>query len=63
MLDVIAGLDGVCQFLIVGTGILHTLNFGAVESDTLSNLINGLASVFTAQVNVNVYTFAGVDQR
>ena len=63
MLDVIAGLNGVCQFLIVGTGILHTLNFGSVESDTLSNLINGLASVLAAQVNVNVHTFAGIDQR
>ena len=63
MLDVIAGLNGVCQFLIVGTGILHTLDFGAVKSDTLSNLINGLASVFTAQVNVNVHAFTGIDQR
>ena len=61
--DVIAGLNRVCQFLIVGTGILHTLDFGAVESDTLSNLINGLASVLSAQVDVNVHAFTGIDQR
>ena len=61
--DVIAGLNRVCQFLIVGTGILHTLDFGAVESDTLSNLIDGLASVLSAQVDVNVHAFTGIDQR
>ena len=61
--DVIAGLNRVCQFLIVGTGILHTLYFSAVESDTLSNLINGLASVLSSQVNVNIHAFTGIDQR
>ena len=62
MLNVITGLYGVCQLLIIGTGILHTFDFGAVQSDTLSNLIDGLASVLTSQVYVNIYAFAGIDQ-
>ena len=63
MLDVITGLNGVCKFLVVRACILHTLDFGAVESDTLSDLINSFASVLTAQEYVNVNTFAGIDQR
>ena len=63
LLDVVAGLNGVCKLLVIRACILHTLDFGTVESDTLCNLINGFTSVFTAQKDINVNAFAGIDQR
>ena len=62
VLNVITGLYGVCQLLIIGTGILHTFDFRAVQSDTLCNTVDGLASVLTSQMHVNVHAFAGIDE-
>jgi len=33
--NVVAGLDGVRKFLIVGTGIVHTLELRAIQTDAL----------------------------
>ena len=63
MLDVIAGLDGICQFFVVAAGVLHTLEFGTIQTDSLGDLVNALAPVFPAQENINIHTFTGVDQR
>jgi hypothetical protein len=41
-LDEIACLDGVCQLLINGTGILHAFELGTVQADTLRHLVYNL---------------------
>ena len=62
LLDVVARLDGVCQLLIVRAGILHALELGAVETDSLCHFIDGLAAVFPMQVYVNIDPVPGVDE-
>ena len=62
VLDVVSGLNGIGQFLIIGAGILHTFEFGAVQSDALSDLINGLTPVFPGKVYIDVNAFTGIDE-
>ena len=62
ILDVVAGLDGVGKLLIVGAGIVHTFELGAIQADALCHLINGLAPVFAMQMHININTFAGIDE-
>ena len=62
MLDEIACLDGICQFLIIGTGILHAFEFRPVQADALRHLVNGLAPVLPTQMHVNVNPFSGINQ-
>ena len=62
VLDEIAGLDGVSQFLIVGRGVLHPLELGAVQPDALGNLVDGLAAVFPGQVYIDIHALTGVDE-
>jgi len=38
VLDKIARLDGIGQLLVVGAGVLHPLELGAVEADALGHL-------------------------
>ena len=60
--DVIACLNGVGQFLIVGTGVMHALQFGAVQTNALRNLIDRLTSVFSGEVDINIDAFTGIDE-
>ena len=63
LLNVVAGLDGVGELLIVCTGVLHAFELGAVEADALGHLVDGLAAVFPVQVDVDVDALAGVNER
>lgn len=63
VLDKVPSLDGVGQFLIVGAGVLHTAQFGAVEPDTLGHLVNSAAPVLPAHMHVHVNTLARIDKR
>ena len=60
--DVIACLNGIGQLLVVGTGILHSLQLRPVQADPLSNLVDGLTAVFPLEVNVNINALTGIDQ-
>ena len=62
VLDVIAGLNGIGQLLIVGAGILHSLQLGTVQADPLGNLIDGLTPVFAGQVDIDIDAFTGIDE-
>lgn len=59
--DEIPRLDGIGQLLVVGAGVLHPLELGAVETDALGYLVDGPAAVLPAQVDVDVDALAGVD--
>ena len=63
VLDKVTRLNGVCQFLIVSTGVLHALELGAVESDPLGNLVYGAAAVLTAEMDIDIHALSGVDER
>ena len=63
ILDKIARLYGISQLLIIGAGILHALELGAVEPDPLGDLIYGAAAVLTAEMDVDIHAFSGVDER
>ena len=54
ILDKIARLYGIGQLLIIGAGILHALELGAVEPDPLGDLIYGAAAVLTAEMDVDL---------
>ena len=60
--DVIARLNGVGQFFVIGTGVLHTLELGAVQSDTLGDLVNGFAPVLPGEVDINIDALTGIDK-
>ena len=60
--DEIACLDGIGQLLVVGAGVLHPLELGAVETDALGHLVDGPAAVLTAEVDVDVDALPGVDK-
>ena len=60
--DEIPRLDGIGQLLIVGAGVLHPLELGTVEADTLGHLVDGPAAVLPAQVDVDVDALPGVDK-
>ena len=62
MLDEISGLNGTGKLLIVGRGVLHAFKLRAVQADTLSNLVDGLAAVFTPQKHIHINAFTGVDE-
>ena len=62
VLDVIAGLNGIGQLLIVSAGILHSLQLGTVQADPLGNLIDGLTPVFAGQVDIDIDAFTGIDE-
>lgn len=60
--DVIARLNGVGQFFVIGTGVLHTLEFGAVQSDTLGNFVDGFAPILPGEVDININALTGIDE-
>ena len=62
MLDEISGLNGTGKLLIVGRGILHAFELRAVQTDALSNLVDGLAAVFPPQKHIDINAFTGVDE-
>ena len=62
VLDEVSRLDGVMQLLVVGAGVLHPLELGAVETDSLGHPVDGLAPDLPAQVDVDVNPLPGVDQ-
>ena len=62
ILDKIARLYGIGQLLIIGAGILHALELGAVEPDPLGDLIYGAAAVLTAEMDIDIHSFSGVDE-
>ena len=45
VLDEIPRLDGIGQLFIVGAGVLHSLELGAVQADALGHLVDGPAAV------------------
>ena len=62
LLDVVAGLDGACQLLVVGGGVLEATQLGAVEPDALCDPVDGPAPDLTAQVQVHIHPLPGVDE-
>ena len=60
--DVIACLDGVGQFLIVGACVMHAFQLGTVQPNSLRYLIDGLTSIFSGEVDINIDAFTGVDE-
>ena len=62
VLDEIACLNGVGQFFIVCAGILQPLQLGAVQSDSLGHLVDGLAPVFPGQMDIDIHALTCIDE-
>ena len=62
VLDIVSGLNGVGQFLIIGTGVVHTLQLRSVQTDTLRHFIDGLTPILSGQVDINIDAFTRIDE-